>query len=151
MLFPELKGNPGFNVVHGVSMRHQRFISIRLSGPHMTCSMSRLLTTTFTTADFVRSSLRLFEAFSYKTAPKGPPSSFIQHNAQRVFLTQPFTPAACNPHTNKNDTVPGLRADMHPARALSRRAHTQASAALTREGGSWSAALPPRRRSIRDK
>src|SRR5215831_8812591 len=71
-------------------MRHQRFISIRLSGPHMTCSMSRLLTTTFTTADFVRSSLRLFEAFSYKTAPKGPPSSFIQHNAQRVFLTQPL-------------------------------------------------------------
>ena len=94
MLFPELKGNPGFNVVHGVSMRHQRFISIRLSGPHMTCSMSRLLTTTFTTADFVRSSLRLFEAFSYKTAPKGPPSSFIQHNAQRVFLTQPFPPPA---------------------------------------------------------
>jgi hypothetical protein len=36
MLFPELKGNPGSDVVHGVSMRRQRFISIRLSNPHMT-------------------------------------------------------------------------------------------------------------------
>src|SRR5260370_11996713 len=33
MLFPELKGNPGSDVVHGVSMRLQRFISIRLSNP----------------------------------------------------------------------------------------------------------------------
>ena len=48
--------------------------------------MSRLLTTTFTTADFVRSSLRLFGAFPYRTAPKGPPSSFAQHNARLRFL-----------------------------------------------------------------
>jgi len=32
-LFPESKGNPGFDAVHGVSMRHQRFICIRLSNP----------------------------------------------------------------------------------------------------------------------
>src|SRR5215469_6497226 len=48
--------------------------------------MSRLLTTTFTTADFVRSSLWLFVAFPYRTAPKGPPSSFAQHNARLRFL-----------------------------------------------------------------
>ena len=72
--------------------------------------MSRLLTTTFTTADFVRSSLRLFEAFSYKMAPKGPPSSFIQHNAQRVFLTQPFPPPTLLGFlatTNLSATPPG--------------------------------------------
>ena len=43
--------------------------------------MSRLLTVTFTTAAFVRSSSRLFEASSYQTAPKGLPSSFVQHDA----------------------------------------------------------------------
>ena len=35
-LFPELGGNSGFDVVHGVSMRHQRFTCARLSNPHMT-------------------------------------------------------------------------------------------------------------------
>ena len=43
--------------------------------------MSRLLTVTFTTAAFVRSSSRLFEASSYQAAPKGLPSSFAQHDA----------------------------------------------------------------------
>jgi hypothetical protein len=42
---------------------------------------SRLLTITFTTAAFDRSSLWLFEASPYRTAPKGPPSSFVQHDA----------------------------------------------------------------------
>jgi hypothetical protein len=36
MLFPGIEGQPGSDVVHGVSMRPQRFISIRLSNPHMT-------------------------------------------------------------------------------------------------------------------
>jgi hypothetical protein len=43
--------------------------------------MSRLLTVTFTTAAFVRSSSRLFGASSYQAAPKGLPSSFAQHDA----------------------------------------------------------------------
>jgi hypothetical protein len=85
MLFPELKGNSGSDVVHGVSMRPQRFISIRLSNPHMTRSLSRLLTITFTTAAFDRSSSWLFEAFPYRTAPKDLPSSFVQHNALHAF------------------------------------------------------------------
>jgi len=44
--------------------------------------MSRLLTMTFTTADFVRSSSWQFEASPYRTAPKGPPSSLAQHDAR---------------------------------------------------------------------
>ncbi len=56
MLFPELKGNPGSDVVHGVSMRLQRFISIRLSNPlclaktSYTCRMN----------DLAQSSIRAF-------------------------------------------------------------------------------------------
>src|SRR6267378_2786938 len=34
---------------------------------------------TFTTAAFDRSSSWRFEAFPYRTAPKGPPSSLVQH------------------------------------------------------------------------
>jgi hypothetical protein len=49
---------------------------------------------TFTTAAFDRSSSWLFEAFPYRTAPKDLPSSLVQHNALRVFLTQPFPPPA---------------------------------------------------------
>src|ERR1700722_7494264 len=43
--------------------------------------MSRLLTMTFTTADFVRSSSWRFGASPYRAAPKGPPSSLAQHDA----------------------------------------------------------------------
>ena len=51
-----------------------------------------LMSSTFTTAAFDRRSSWLFEASPYRTAPKGPPSSFAQHDAFRVFLTQPPTP-----------------------------------------------------------
>jgi hypothetical protein len=52
---------------------------------------SRLLTMTFTTAAFDRSSSWLFEACSYKPASKGLPSSPTQHRAQTcTFLTQPL-------------------------------------------------------------
>jgi hypothetical protein len=43
--------------------------------------LPRLLTITFTTADFGRSSLWQFEAFPYRTAPKDLPSSLVQHDA----------------------------------------------------------------------
>jgi hypothetical protein len=43
--------------------------------------MSHRLTVTFTAAAFARGSSRLFEAYSYQTAPKGLPSSFVQHDA----------------------------------------------------------------------
>src|SRR5262245_42929370 len=44
---------------------------------------------TFTTAVFGRSSSWRFGASSYKAAPKSPPSSFVQHDADctRVFMT----------------------------------------------------------------
>src|SRR5262249_36382102 len=66
------------------------FTCVRLSHPYLTRSLPRLLTMTFTTAAFGRSSSWRFEASSYKAAPKGPPSSFVQHDADRtnVFMTQ---------------------------------------------------------------
>jgi hypothetical protein len=52
---------------------------------------SRLLTMTFTTAAFDRSSSWLFEACSYKSASKDLPSSPAQHRAlTSAFLTQPL-------------------------------------------------------------
>src|SRR5262245_25869797 len=57
---------------------------VRLSHPYLTRSLPHLLTMTFTTAAFGRSSSWRFEASSYKAAPKGPPSSFVQHDADRT-------------------------------------------------------------------
>src|SRR3954447_26044774 len=64
-----------------LSMRHRRFACARLPDPYMTQSQPRLLTMTFTTADFGRSSSWRFEASSYKTAPEGLPPSLAQHDA----------------------------------------------------------------------
>src|SRR5215467_5552133 len=47
----------------------------------MTRSTPRLLTMTFTTAAFDRSSSWQFEASSYTATPKGHPSSLLQHDA----------------------------------------------------------------------
>jgi hypothetical protein len=80
MLFPESTGNSGFDVVSGVSMRHQRFVCTRLSSPYLTC-FPRLLTRTFTTTAFDRSSFWRFEACSYKPTSKDLPSSLVQHDA----------------------------------------------------------------------
>ena len=73
-----------------ISMLERRFTCVRLSHSYLTRSLPRLLTMTFTTAVFGRSSSWRFGAFSYKTAPKGPLSSFVQHDADRasVFMTQ---------------------------------------------------------------
>jgi hypothetical protein len=62
---------------------------------------SRLLTMTFTTAAFDRSSSWLFEACSYKPASKGLPPSPVQHRAlTSSFLTQPLhgSGQAARPH-----------------------------------------------------
>src|SRR5262249_19568279 len=72
-------------------MPNRRFTCARLSHSYLTRSMPRLLTMTFTTAVFSRSSSWRFEAFPCRTAPKGPPSSLVQHDAFRVFLTQYLT------------------------------------------------------------
>jgi len=48
----------------------------------MTRSKPRLLTMTFTTAAFDRSSSWQFEASSYTATPRGPPSSLLQHDAR---------------------------------------------------------------------
>ena len=72
---------PGFDVISEISMRPQRFVCTRLSHPYMTWSKPRLLTETFTTAAFDRSSFRQFGASPYRAAPKGPRSSLVQHGA----------------------------------------------------------------------
>ena len=70
-----------------LSMLQQRFACARLSHPYMTRSMSRLLTMTFTTAAFDRSSSWQFEAL-LQSGSEGP--SFIFRTAQRfrAFLTR---------------------------------------------------------------
>src|SRR5215831_6314872 len=64
MPLPKLGHHSGFDVIFGFSMLHQRFAYARLSHPYMTRSRPRLLTITFTTAAFDRSSLWQFEASS---------------------------------------------------------------------------------------
>jgi len=81
MLFSEPGECSDFGIDNVLSMLQQRFACARLSHPYMTRSMSRLLTMTFTTAAFDRSSSWQFEASSYKAAPKGRPSSLVQHSA----------------------------------------------------------------------
>src|SRR5215510_10693156 len=73
-----------------ISMLERRFTCVRLSHSYLTRSLPRLLTMTFTTAVLGRSSSWRFGASSYKAAPKGPPSSLVQHDADRtsVFMTQ---------------------------------------------------------------
>ena len=88
-----------------LSMPHQRFTFVRLSYSYLTQSVPRLLTMTFTTAVFGRSSSWRFEAFPCRLAPKGLPSSLVQHDAFSIFLTQSpvprkslyHAPVACTP------------------------------------------------------
>jgi hypothetical protein len=61
-------------------MLDQRFACARLSHPYLTQSKPRLLTMTFTTAAFDRSSSWQFEATPYRATPKGLPSSLVQHD-----------------------------------------------------------------------
>jgi hypothetical protein len=57
MLFPEQFEGSGFDVIkRSFTMLQQRFAYARLSHPYMTRSKPRLLTMTFTTAAFDRSS-----------------------------------------------------------------------------------------------
>jgi hypothetical protein len=54
----------------------------------------RLLTMTFTTAAFGRSSPWLFDASPYRAAPKGRPSSFVQHDElDQIGRQPPFRPS----------------------------------------------------------
>jgi hypothetical protein len=82
MLLPEHGGNSGFGVVvdpfdasSEVRLHSSLLFLLDMIG------LSRLLTITFTTTAFDRSSLWQFEASPYRAASKGLPSSFVQHDA----------------------------------------------------------------------
>jgi hypothetical protein len=79
MLIPEQWCDPGFGVVYErFDASSEVHLRSSLSSIH-DAVMPRLLTMTFTTTVFDRSSSWQFEASSYKAAPKGPPSSLVQH------------------------------------------------------------------------
>jgi len=79
----------------------------------------RLLTMTFTTAGFARSSSWLFGAPSYKMAPKGPhPSSLAQHDALAPSWHRPSRPGELHPEAL---TDPYVNLSIHTARATQRR------------------------------
>ena len=87
MLFPEQGEDSGFDVIKGFSMLHRRFACARLSDPYMTQSKPRLLTMTFTTAAFDRSSSWQFEAAPYRATPKGRVGRWIFTTSPPQFRT----------------------------------------------------------------
>src|SRR5258708_40101932 len=95
----------------GFSMLHRRFACARLSDSYLTCSKTRLLTITFTTAVFGRSSLWQFEPHPYRPTPKGLPSSLVQHDALA---------SSCHNHPEPL-TDPDVILSHHPPPAITRR------------------------------
>src|SRR3974377_494425 len=94
-----------------VSMRRQRFACARLSHPYLTRSLPRLLTMTFTTAAFDRSSSWRFEASSYKATSKGPPSSPVQHDACASSSHNPLDELAGAQAGKTHETMPDHQRD----------------------------------------
>src|SRR5665648_726478 len=79
-LIPGSRLPPGFDDVPTLSTRYQRFSFIRLHSTYLTWSCLTF-SLTLTTMAFVHSSLRWFEASTCMAAPRGLPSSLIQHVA----------------------------------------------------------------------
>ena len=71
MLIPKALHAFGFDVVETVSMRQQRFTSVRLSHSYMP-GLPPDFSLTFTTAPFGRSSLGLFGIPTYMVDSEGP-------------------------------------------------------------------------------
>jgi hypothetical protein len=81
MLFPEQGEGSAFGVVEEVFDASSE-VHLRSSLSSIPDAVKpRLLTMTFTTAAFDRSSSWRFEASPYRAAPKGQPSSLVQHDA----------------------------------------------------------------------
>ena len=129
------------------SMPHRRFTCARLSHSYLTWSMPRLLTMTFTTAVFGRSSSWRFEAFPCRTAPKGPPSSLEQHDAPGRLLDT--TPPSCRSYSAHNKKAASRAAFFYSLAGCSWDLHPLESAAFARrtpKGGipASCVTLPPR-------
>jgi hypothetical protein len=97
-LVPGAEGTPRFRCRLAICFDAFSVVPLRssfYSSQDVICS--RLLTMTFTTAAFGRSSSWLFEACSYQPASKGLPSSSAQHRAPlSAFLTQPLHRSQCS-------------------------------------------------------
>src|SRR6266705_4837078 len=98
--------------------------------------MPRLLTETFTTAAFDRSSFRQFEASSHKAAPKDLPSSFAQHRAfRRVLDTIPSSNRRCRFPTSGSPENSRLRhAQVPPGGSAPNAPDARTSSLLTEDG-----------------
>ena len=82
MLLPEHGGDSGFGVVvDPFDASSEVCCTISLIPDSDMIGLSCLLTITFTTTAFDRSSLWQFEASPYRATSKGLPSSFVQHDA----------------------------------------------------------------------
>ena len=80
---------PGFDIIHSLSTRHQRFTRVRLLGPHLT-RVSLPFPSTLTTRALYPRSLRRFGTCSCKPIPRGPPSSLAQHRRPFRSLGRAF-------------------------------------------------------------
>jgi hypothetical protein len=94
-LIPSQRLPLGFDDIPTLSTLYQPLTCVRLRNTHLTESCSAFSLTLTTTA-FDRSSLRWFEASACTAAPRGPPSSFVQHS---IALTRCAFVAHSHPHS----------------------------------------------------
>jgi len=97
--------NPGFDAVPTISTRNERFTRVRLPGPHLTGS-SPAFSSTLTTKALYRCSLRWFGAFPCRPAPKGLPSSPVQHRYLGNHLPSACVRGTTNPNTPRSYPFP---------------------------------------------
>ena len=88
MLIPKALHSFGFDAVETVSMRQQRFTSVRLFHSYMP-GLAPDFSVSFTTTALDRSSIRLFEAPTYMVGSEGPALIFRTARRFRVFIPVP--------------------------------------------------------------
>ena len=81
MLLPRHREDPGFGDIEFLSMLPAVHFHSSLLSTHDVINVTPFNHNVHHRGLWDRSSLWQFEASSYKAAPKGPPSSFVQHGA----------------------------------------------------------------------
>ncbi len=82
-LIPEVRTAPGFDVVHKISTLHRWFACARLLDPHLPGSCPDFCLDAHHNG-FDRCNSRWFGACPCRPAPRGPPSSLMQHQTHPV-------------------------------------------------------------------